>query len=197
MDLDACEIQKITAYLDVTTPLPDHADLLFVFGTRYLLPAQLAADLYHQDLASHIVLTGGDNRSTGENEANAHYAVLLVAGISPDRIILENRSTNTLENVRFALPLIDQVVSLKSLRSIVAVCKWMHSRRALMTLKKHFPRGIRYYAHTYDPNGVSRENWHLSPNAEGANTLKNWERLPQYLAWGHLEEITPDGDGYI
>jgi hypothetical protein len=58
-----------------------------------------------------------------------------------------------------------------------------------MTLKRHFPHGIRYYVHTYEPNGITRENWFLDPRAEGANVLKHWERIPQYLEWGHIEEI--------
>jgi uncharacterized SAM-binding protein YcdF (DUF218 family) len=197
MELAPEELARITAYLDATTPLPLHADLLFVFGSRHNTPAQLAAELYARQLAPLIVLTGGENRYTGANEAEAHYALLVEAGIPQDRIIVENRSTNTLENVTFALPLIEQRVALSSLRSVLAVCKWMHSRRALMTLKRHFPRGVRYYAHTYTPENVTRENWHLNPRAESANVLKQWERIPDYLAWGHIEEITRDGDSYI
>lgn len=197
MQLAPEEIARITAYLDATTPLPTRADLLFVFGSRFKTPAQLAADLYARQLAPLIVLTGGENRYTGVNEAEAHYALLVEAGVPEDRLILENRSTNTLENVTFALRLIEQKVSLSSLGSVLAVCKWMHSRRALMTLKRHFPSGIRYYARTYTPENVTRENWHLNPRAASANVLKHWERIPDYLAWGHIAEITRDGDAYV
>jgi uncharacterized SAM-binding protein YcdF (DUF218 family) len=190
-------IDKITAYLDATTPLPTRADLLFVFGTQFLTPAQLAVDLYHQQRAPLVVLTGGVNRITGRNEADYHFAFLVESGVPPQCIIVENRSTNTLENVTFSLPLIAQKLPLTSIRSVLAVCKWMHSRRALMTLKRQLPHGIRYFAHTYDPNGITRKNWPLDPGSESANVLKNWERIPQYLEWGHLEEITRDGDYYI
>ena len=57
-------IDHITNYLDATTPLPDQADLIFVFGSRQITPAQLAAELYAQEIAPLIVLTGGINRST-------------------------------------------------------------------------------------------------------------------------------------
>ena len=63
-------------------------------------------------------------------------------------------------------------------------------------VKRHFPPGIRYYAHTYEPNGVTRENWHLNPRAASANVLKHWEGIPKYLEWNHIEEIVRDGDAY-
>jgi uncharacterized SAM-binding protein YcdF (DUF218 family) len=196
-NLTSEEITSITSYLDATTPLPQQADLIFVFGSRQLTPAQLAIELYSQQIAPLIVLTGGANRSTGINEANTRLAILIEAGIPEDEIIVENRSTNTYENVTFALPLIEQKVALSSIHSMLVVCKWMHSRRALMTLKRQLPRDIRYYAQTYAPENVTRENWHLNPRAEGANVLKNWEAIPRYLEWGHLEEITRNDDCYI
>lgn len=197
MELRPDKIAEITAYLDVTTPLPDQADLLFVFGSRQMEPAQIAAELFLSGKAPCVVLTGGINRYTGHNEAEAHRDYLVSQGVPAENIIVENRSTNTLENVIFALPLIEAIMPLHSIRSTLAVCKWMHSRRALMTLKRHMPQGVRYYAHTYAPEGVTRENWHGHPRAESANVLKNWENIPRYLERGHLAEITREGDSYI
>jgi hypothetical protein len=52
-------------------------------------------DLYRQQRVSYIVLTSGINAQTGENEADAHYSFLTAMGIPADKIVLENRSTNT------------------------------------------------------------------------------------------------------
>lgn len=197
MDLSADEILKITSYLDATTPLPQKADLIFIPGTRLRTPADMAAELFKRGVAPYIVVTGGENRITGEQEAVAHHDILVKLGIPADQVIVENQSTNTLENVTFALPLIEEKMPLSSLTSILVISKWMHSRRVLMTLKRHLPHGIRYYAHTYEPEGIMRDNWYQNPQAQGANVLKNWERLPQYLEWGHIEEVIRDGDGYI
>jgi len=195
--LTAVESARITEFLDVTTPLPDHADLLFVFATRLLAPAHLAAELYFQQRAPYLVLTGGTNRTTGENEACRHYQGLTDAGVPAERIVVENRSTNTYENVLFALPLIAQTLPLASIRTVLAVCKWMHSRRAAMTLKQHFPLGTRYYVTTYEPAGVTRENWLQNPRMSTANVLKEWESIPRYLEWGHIQEIHREGDSWI
>lgn len=180
-------MNDIIAYLDVTTPLPARADVIFVFGTRLDTPAHRAAALWHQGIAPFIVLTGGDNRHTGLNEAQAHRRILLDAGVPEKHLIVEDRSTNTLENVTFALPLIQARV--KSLRVVLAVCKWQHSRRALMTLRKHLPDGVRYYADTYEQ----------FPRTDDKNPaiMKNWESIPRYLEKGHLAPIERDGDGYI
>jgi len=191
------DIDRITTYLDAATPVSERADLIFVFGSRQRTPAQLAAELYTQQIAPLIVLTGGINRSLGFNEAEAHHAILIEAGIPAEHIILENRSTNTYENVTFALPLIEEVLPQASIHSVLAVCKWMHSRRAVMTLKRQLPGGVRYYAHTYAPENVTRENWYLNARVDGANVLKNWEAIPRYLEWGHLAEIRREGDYYV
>ncbi len=197
MALSPDEIAHITTYLDATTPLPEKTDLIFTFGSRQVTAAHLAAQLYHDGRAPFIVITGGENRYTGHNEADLFYRVLTDAGVPSEQIIIENRSTNTLENVTFALPLIKQKLPLESIQSVIAVCKWMHSRRALMTLKQHLLRGIRYYAHTYEPANITRENWHENPRTSSANVLKNWENIPKYLEWQHIQEITRDGDCYI
>lgn len=191
------ETHKITAYLDAATPLPAQADLIFVPGTRLPTPALIAADLFKRGIAPYIVVTGGENRYTGVNEANAHLAILLEQGISPDQVIVENRATNTLENVTFSLPFIQAKVDVTTLHTMLVVAKWMHSRRVLMTLKRHMPHPVRYYAHTYDPEGITRENWPLNPHLESANVMKNWQNIPRYLEWGHLAEVTRDGDSYI
>ena len=167
MDLNADQVARITAYLDATTPLPAYADLMFVFGARQLAAAELAAELFHRKLAPLIVVTGGRNPATGLVEADQFFAYLTQAGIPAENIIVENRSTNTLENVVFSIPLIEQKLALASLKTVLAVCKWNHSRRALMTLKRHFPSGIRYYASTYVPDGITRENWPGHPRAAG------------------------------
>ncbi len=197
MDLSPAEILKITSYLDATTPLPEKADLIFIPGTRLATPALLASDVFRRGIAPYIVVTGGENRYTGINEAKAHYDTLVSKGVPPEHIIVENRSTNTLENVTFALPLIEERMNLTAVKSVLIVAKWMHSRRVMMTLKRHLQNRIRYYAYTYEPEGITRENWSSNPRAESANVIKNWENIPRYLERQHLEEISRDGDAYI
>lgn len=197
MNLSQEEIISITEYLDVTTPLPEQVDLIFVFGTRFPEPAYLAAEILKAGVSNLVVLTGGVNRLNGMNEALTHRAILLQENISEVCIIYESESTNTLENVTFALPKISQRVELSHVQKILVVAKWMHSRRALMTLKRHLPAGIQYSVTSYEVDGITRAGWHLLDEKRVKSVLKNWERIPVYLEWGHLAEVERHGDVYV
>ncbi len=137
------EADRIAQYLDLCAP-PQPADLAFVFGTRLAQPAYLAAELFWRDLVRYVVLTGGVNQTTGVQEAVLHSEILLEGGAPEDRIILETRSVTAFQNVELALPEIAARLDLGSIRAITVVVKWYHSRRCLMTLKRHLPAVIRY-----------------------------------------------------
>jgi len=189
------EAECIAQFLDVDAE-PNHADLAFVFGTRLLEPGYIAADLLRRGVVNYAVLTGGNNRATGVNEANTHLDVLLRERIPRDRIIVENESTNTLENVVFALPKIAARIHLESIKAVVAVAKWYHCRRAIMTLKRYFPQGIRYFTKSYEPSGVTRSDWYLSEEATN-RVLKEWQCIPEYLKQGHIAEIRREGEAFV
>lgn len=196
MNLTVEEVTRITEYLDVTTPLPDKVDLIFVFGTRFSEPAFLAAKLFKSGISNLVVLTGGINRVNGVNEAVSHQVILRAEGVPENSVICESESTNTLENVTFVLPKVNQLLNANHLTHILVVVKWMHSRRALMTLKRHLPVGIQYSVATYEVEEVGRSNWHLLDEKRVRSVLKNWERIPVYLEWGHLAEVERRGDVY-
>lgn len=195
-DLQRDSPGSITQYLDATTHTPDDADLIFIPGTRLLDPAQIAATLMSDGIASLVVVTGGINKVTRINEATTLHNELIAHGVPPNQILVESRSTNTLENVQYAWPLIADRIGSRPLKSVLAVCKWMHSRRVLMTLKANFPSGIAYYAHTYIPDGVTRETWSQTNEIpQTGNVLSNWHNIPQYLNQGDITEITRADDG--
>lgn len=185
---------EVADYLDASTPEPvGGVDVIFVPGTRLPDPARIAADLLARRVGRLAVLTGGINRATGQCEAQEHHRLMLELGVSAERLIVEDRSTNTLENVTMAWPLVRE--RCPEVTTVLAVAKWMHSRRVLMTLKRNWPPGIRYYARTYAPDGVDRENW---LDSSAASTVwHNWESIPRYVSAGHLSEVTLDGGAYV
>jgi uncharacterized SAM-binding protein YcdF (DUF218 family) len=189
------EARCITQYLDVNTAVPRQADVAFVFGTRHPEPAYLAADLVKRGIVRYVILTGGDNRRTGVDEAKAHLEILLRGGVARDCIVVEGESTNTLENVVYALPKMAGCIDPKSIQSIVVLTKWYHCRRAMMTLKRHWPEGIRYFAASYEPSGATRSDWWL--NEEGCRrVLKEWCNIPEYLKRGDIAEIREDDGAF-
>lgn len=190
------EVERITQYLDVHTAMPEHTDLVFVFGTRHPEPAYIAADLFKRGIGHYVVLTGGNNRFTGADEANAHLEIVLRSGVLRECIIVESESTNTLENVVFALHKIKQRVDLEKIKSIVVVTKWYHCRRAMMTLKRHLPAGIRYFAVTYEPKGISCSDWWQSEKGL-RRVVKEMDHIPKYLESGDIGEIREDNGAFI
>lgn len=195
MSLDRAEAERITAFLSADAE-PGRADLAFVFGTRRLEPAYLAAGLFKHGVVENVVLTGGRNRLSGRGEATTHLGVLLREGIPRSKIIVEGESTNTLQNVTFALPKIAVRLDLGVLRSVVVVAKWYHCRRAMMALKRHLPPGVRFFSRTYEPAGFSRSSWYLDQGA-AERVLAEYRRISGYLERGHISEIRREAVGYV
>ena len=183
---------EIARYLDVHTGAAP-ADAAFILGTRFPDPAHLAAEHFRQAWIPYVIASGGVNRQTGQVESHRHREILLEAGVPPDRILVEDASTTTLENARFSLPLIERIRPGERPPTLLVIAKWFHSRRAVMTLKRHLPKGSRYHVMTYELPGLTRESWHTTP--QGRETvLSNWLKIPRYLAQGHLEDIRVDAD---
>ena len=63
--------------------------------------ATTAAALYHAGYAERIVTTGGVG-DFGESEASVAAEILALEGVPRDRILIEDESTSTEENARFA-----------------------------------------------------------------------------------------------
>lgn len=84
---------------------PKKADCIVGFGNFNDNIARRAAQLYHQGYAPRILFTGGLGRNTQgllpEPEAQRFAKVAITCGVPPESIILEDKSTNTKENILF------------------------------------------------------------------------------------------------
>lgn len=184
------DYQMIERYLDCQqgSSLEGTFDLAFVFGTKSQIPIPLIAELLGRRRVERVLLTGGMNRSTKLVEATTHQEELLKMGISKDRIITETRSKNTLENVSFGLDKLWSLFRYHEINRVLAVTKWYHSRRALMTLKAQLPKHIELVNLSYEPDNCTRTNWMESAESEQL-VLKEWTTIPKYLEFGHLAEL--------
>lgn len=117
------------------------SDLILALGSHDLRVAEHTADLFHRGLAPRVVLSGGLGRLTHGNwkrtEAEMFAEVLQARGVPDSAFILESRSTNTGENIRFTR----QLLAGRGLRvqSIIAVQKPYMERRAFATIRKQWP----------------------------------------------------------
>ena len=84
---------------------PAKADCIVGFGNFNTNIARRAAELYHQGYAPKIMFTGGLGRNTTrlftEPEAVRFARVAMECGVPEEDIILEDKSTNTKENIDF------------------------------------------------------------------------------------------------
>ena len=91
---------------------PTKADCIVGFGNFNTDIARRAAELYHQGYAPKILFTGGLGRNTKslfpEPEAVKFARVAMECGVPEADIILEDKSTNTKENIEFTRTLMEE-----------------------------------------------------------------------------------------
>lgn len=184
--MDKQGINKITDYIFLESK-PQKADIALVFGTRHQEAINKVYELYRDEFVPKILVSGGTNRVTGENEAQEMSKKLIELGVKKEDIILENQSTNSLENVLFSKKVIEEKFGFSNTKKIIAVVKHYHSRRALMTLQKHFPQGIELTPVTYEVYGFTKENWFETEKGKD-KVMSEWNKIPEYLAKGDIEE---------
>jgi uncharacterized SAM-binding protein YcdF (DUF218 family) len=162
------------------------ADLLFVFGTRHGVPQFLAVieDLWRNELFKCALVTGGPTLGEQRTEAAVLADGMIAMGIPLSCILLEERATNTGENVTFSLPIIDARLGLDNVRSLIAVGKYFTSARYLMTLQRHWPRVEKMLApvHYHDH---APADWHAHAQSR-AKVMSEWRKIAAYQAAGFI-----------
>ena len=91
---------------------PEKADCIVGFGNFNTDIARRAAELYHQGFAPKVLFTGGLGRNTEgllpEPEAVRFAKVAMECGVPAEDILLEEKSTNTKENIEFTRVLLEK-----------------------------------------------------------------------------------------
>lgn len=103
---------------DARTETHKTADVLIVLGagvngTRPSLSLRDRLVGAYDYLTAHpdciAVLSGGQGSGEDITEARCMYDWLVEAGISPDRLIMEDKATSTLENLRYSMDIIEEL----------------------------------------------------------------------------------------
>jgi uncharacterized SAM-binding protein YcdF (DUF218 family) len=120
---------------------PKKSDCIFVLGSHDLRVANRGAELYLQGWAPVLIFSGGlGNVTKGiwtETEADRFAAIAREMGVPAEAILIENRSSNTGENITFTQQLLQE----RGLdpASFLVVQKPYMERRSYATFKKHWP----------------------------------------------------------
>jgi uncharacterized SAM-binding protein YcdF (DUF218 family) len=117
------------------------ADCILVLGNLDTRTAERGADVYLQGYAPIIIFSGGLGKLTrhmwAETEAELFANIALDRGVPREAIFIENKSTNTGENILFTQQLLQE----KNLHpdSFIVVQKPYMERRSYATFRKHWP----------------------------------------------------------
>ncbi|MBL7698748.1 MAG: YdcF family protein [Chitinophagaceae bacterium] len=117
------------------------SDVILALGSHDLRVATRAAQLYLDGLAPLLICSGGlGNLTSGmwtESEADQFAAIAIKMGVPEHAVLIENKSTNTGENILFTEKLLRE----KGVdpQSFIVVQKPYMERRSYATFKKHWP----------------------------------------------------------
>jgi uncharacterized SAM-binding protein YcdF (DUF218 family) len=117
------------------------ADCILALGSHDLRVAERAARLYLDGWGSMIIFSGGLGNFTKnmwtEPEADQFAAIAINMGVPKELILIENKSTNTGENILFT----QQLLAQKDLepQSFIVVQKPYMERRSYATFKQCWP----------------------------------------------------------
>lgn len=117
------------------------ADCILVLGSHDTRVAQRGAEIYLEGWAPLLLFSGGLGRLTSESwtqtEADLFAQIAIEKGVPENAILIENKSTNTGENILFS----QQLLKEKGLspQKFIVVQKPYMERRSYATFKKHWP----------------------------------------------------------
>ena len=151
-----------------------------------------------EDWAPLLIFSGGLGAITRQlwdrPEADRFAAIAIAMGVPPDRILVENRSTNTGENVQFTKALLaDRRIEAQT---FILVQKPYMERRSYATFKRHWPEKDAIVTSTrvsFDDylNGYSNKS--LSSDDVIAIMVGDLQRIRLYPAKGfQIPQEIPD-----
>ena len=120
---------------------PESADVIVGFGCYDEDIPKRCAELYHGGYAPFVAFSGGLGRNTAgiwtKTEAERFAAIAVSEGIPENRIILENKSTNSAENLLFT-PKVLAEQGVKA-EKVIAVHKPYMERRLWAAMQVYWP----------------------------------------------------------
>lgn len=120
---------------------PEKADVIVGFGCYDEDIPKRCAELYWAGFAPYVCFSGGLGRNTSglwnKSEAERFADIAIAAGVPQERIILENKSTNSAENLLFTRKILAEA-GVKA-EKIIAVHKPYMEKRLWAAMQVYWP----------------------------------------------------------
>ncbi len=182
----AAALDELLVYLAVRDR-PEPADVIFGLGSDCRAVADRVVELFRMGLAPRVLFTGGRGRLTGTlpgTEAGFLRDVAVERGLPCGSIILEEESTNTLENFLLSAALLARR-HITPKRAIL-VAQPVLQRRAWATAQRQW-LGVEFLNCPPEASTI----WDRSDTAAiaglGELAIGEIERLQRYALQGHVE----------
>ncbi len=185
-------IDAITQLLFIPDNIPDSADVCIVLGNDYLDTMKTAKFVFDNGICDKFILTGHSARKDKEPECDRFFRRGVELGIPPEKMLLENKATNSYQNLQFSGQIIkEQLGGFENCRKILFVAKAFVTRRIEMTAKKLYPEFVQtFFCSTYDDTetgkNIRMDNWWKNDAAK-KRTLEELARIAEYTLKGDLE----------
>lgn len=118
-----------------------HADVILVLCSHDTRVAERGAELFHEGWAPLVIFSGGLGTITKgiwtEPEADQFAKVAMGMGVPKEKILVENRSSNTGENILFTRQLLAEIEI--DPQKFILVQKPYMERRSFATFRKLWP----------------------------------------------------------
>jgi len=163
---------------------PRKADCIFTLCSHDYRVADYASELFNAGYAPYLLFSGGVIQQNAalnvfwdSSEAEYFARRAIRAGIPADRILIENRSTNTGENFRFSRQLLEGCEL--DFQSFIMAQKPYMERRILATAQAQWPD--KDYVVTSPPiSCVDYLNGHLPRDAVIQHIVGDFQRVKVY-----------------
>jgi uncharacterized SAM-binding protein YcdF (DUF218 family) len=173
----------------------EKSDAILVMGSHDLRVAERGAELFLQNWAPLLIFSGGLGNLTREiwdrPEAERFAEIAVRMGVPSEAILIEDRSTNTGENIRFTKDLLTKLHL--DPQKLILVHKPYMERRAFATFRKVWPEK---QALVTSPQILFEDypNEEISESEVIGIMVGDLQRIRLYPAKGFLipQEIPPD-----
>ena len=182
------DLDHVRAYLMLEQTELAPADVIFIFGNKHGVKqsAEKAAALFFAGYSNRIIIAGGVKTANGHTEADAIADILKEKGVPVENMLVENRSTNTQENIEMAQELIKEH-GIEPPKTMIAIGNIAAGRRFLMTLKKRWPE-VFTMAANFNAFPTPIDEWQNNALFK-EKVLNEYKKIKPYLACGYVEEI--------
>lgn len=183
-------------YHKLNQPL-QKGDVILVLCSHDERVAERAVELFKEQWAPLVIFSGGLGAITKqlwtEPEAERFARLAISAGLPREKVIIENRSSNTGENVRFTKQLLAEMGL--ELDKFIVVQKPYMERRSFATFRKWWPEKqvvVTSPQITFDDYLANYTNSALSPNEVVSIMVGDLQRIRVYPARGfQIEQDVP------